>query len=163
IVRDKYILRQIISAATESVRRAYEEQDEVNNLLDEVEQRIFAVGDDRFKGQMLSMKDQVMEAIEAIEKLYERKGGITGISSRFKTGGSKNFHRRQREPEHSRIARESAPAQSATGRAAHHCRLFATTEIDLAPRSGQSAVGNLRNLRRIKGFGQGIEDSDRRC
>src|SRR5437870_12112193 len=40
IVRDKYILREIITAATESVRRAYEEQDEVNNLLDEVEQRI---------------------------------------------------------------------------------------------------------------------------
>jgi replicative DNA helicase len=83
IVRDKYILRQIISASTESVRRAYEEQDEVNNLLDEVEQRIFAVGEDRFKGQMLSMKDQVMEAIESIEKLYERKGGITGISTGF--------------------------------------------------------------------------------
>src|SRR4029077_5859091 len=29
------------------------------------------------------MKDQVMEAIEAIEKLYERKGGITGISTGF--------------------------------------------------------------------------------
>jgi replicative DNA helicase len=83
IVRDKYILRQIIVAATESVRRAYEEQDEVGNLLDEVEQRIFAVGEDRFKGQMLSMKDQVMEAIESIEKLYERKGGITGISTGF--------------------------------------------------------------------------------
>jgi replicative DNA helicase len=83
IVRDKYILRQIISASTESVRRAYEEQDEVNNLLDEVEQKIFAVGEDRFKGKMLSMKDQVMEAIESIEKLYERKGGITGISSGF--------------------------------------------------------------------------------
>jgi replicative DNA helicase len=83
IVRDKYILRQIISAATESVRRAYEEQDEVNNLLDEVEQRIFAVGEDRFKGQLLSMKDQVMEAIEAIEKLYENRGGITGLSTGF--------------------------------------------------------------------------------
>src|SRR6266704_1956177 len=83
IVRDKYILREIISASTESVRRAYEEQDEVNNLLDEVEQRIFAVGEDRFKGQMLSMKDQVMDAIESIEKLYERKGGITGISTGF--------------------------------------------------------------------------------
>src|SRR5216683_6666153 len=83
IVRDKYILRQIITAGTESVRRAYEEQDEVSNLLDEVEQRIFAVGEDRFKGQMLSMKDQVMEAIESIEKLYERKGGITGISTGF--------------------------------------------------------------------------------
>src|SRR3954470_1231371 len=83
IVRDKYVLRQIIAAATESVRRAYEEQDEVNNLLDEVEQKIFAVGEDRFKGQMQSMKDQVMEAIEAIEKLYEHKGGITGISTGF--------------------------------------------------------------------------------
>jgi replicative DNA helicase len=83
IVRDKYILRQIISAATESVRRAYEEQDEVNNLLDEVEQRIFDVGEDRFKGQMLSMKDHAMQAIETIEKLYERKGGITGISTGF--------------------------------------------------------------------------------
>ena len=83
IIRDKYILRSIIDAGTESVRRAYEEQDEVGNLLDEVEQRIFAVGEDRFKGQMLSMKDQVMEAIESIEKLYERKGGITGVSTGF--------------------------------------------------------------------------------
>src|SRR4051794_35268522 len=66
IVRDKYILRQIIAACTESVRRAFEEQDEVNNLLDEVEQKIFSVGEDRFKGQVLTMKDQVMEAIEAI-------------------------------------------------------------------------------------------------
>jgi replicative DNA helicase len=83
IVRDKYILREIIAAATESVRRAYEEQDEVKNLLDEVEQKIFAVGEDRFKGQMLTMKDQVMEAIESIEKLYENRGGITGLSTGF--------------------------------------------------------------------------------
>src|SRR5438876_4045516 len=83
IIRDKYILREIIAACTESVRRSYEEQDEVNNLLDEVEQKIFAVGEDRFKGQVLTMKDQVMEAIEAIEQLYERRGGITGISTGF--------------------------------------------------------------------------------
>ena len=83
IVRDKFILRQIIAACTESVRRSFEEQDEVHNLLDEVEQKIFAVGEDRFKGQLLTMKDQVMEAIEAIEQLYERRGGITGISTGF--------------------------------------------------------------------------------
>ena len=83
IVRDKYILREIISAATESVRRAYEEQEEVDSLLDEVEQKIFDVGEDRFKGQMLSMKDHAMQAIETIEKLYERKGSITGIPTGF--------------------------------------------------------------------------------
>src|SRR6516162_9063703 len=84
IVREKYILREIISSATESVRRAYEEQDEVNNLLDEVEQRIFAVGEDRFKGQMLSMKEQVMGTLESIEKLFENRGAITGISTGFR-------------------------------------------------------------------------------
>src|SRR5205807_2548491 len=83
IVREKYILRQIIAACTESVRRAFDEQDEVHGLLDEVEQKIFSVGEDRFKGQVLTMKDQVMEAIEAIEQLYERRGGITGLSTGF--------------------------------------------------------------------------------
>src|SRR5213594_4481416 len=78
IVRDKYILREIITAATESVRRAYEEQDEVNNLLDEVEQTIFTVSEDCFNGQMLSMKQQVMSTLESIEKLFENKGAITG-------------------------------------------------------------------------------------
>src|SRR5437763_16956719 len=81
IVRDKYILRQIIAACTESVRRSFEEQDEVHNLLDEVEQKVFSVGEDRFKGQVLTMKDQVMEAIEAIEKHYERRGGMNGIAN----------------------------------------------------------------------------------
>src|SRR6476659_6915531 len=83
IVRDKFILRQIIAACTESVQRSFEEQDEVHNLLDEVEQKIFSVGEDRFKSQVLTMRDQVMEAIESIEKLYERRGGITGISTGF--------------------------------------------------------------------------------
>ena len=83
IVREKYVLRQIIAACTESVRRAYEEQDEVNNLLDEGEQKVFAVGEDRFKGQMPGMKEQVMGALESIEQLWERRGGITGISTGF--------------------------------------------------------------------------------
>ncbi len=83
IVRDKFILRQIIAACTESVRRSYDDQGEVDNLLDEVEQKIFAVGEDRFKAEMRSMKDQVMDAIESIERLYERKGGLTGIATGF--------------------------------------------------------------------------------
>src|SRR5213595_3095939 len=84
IVRDKYILREIIAACTESVRRSFEEQDEVHNLLDEVEQRIFAVSEDRFKGEMLSMKEQVMSTLESIEKLFENKGAITGVSTGFR-------------------------------------------------------------------------------
>ena len=83
IVRDKYILRQIIAACTESVRRSFEEQDQVDELLDEVEQKIFVVGEDRFKGHLLSMREHVMGAVEAIENLWERQGAITGISTGF--------------------------------------------------------------------------------
>lgn len=42
ICRDKFILRQLIADATETVRRAYEQQDEVNSLLDD-RQRSFEV------------------------------------------------------------------------------------------------------------------------
>ncbi len=49
-----------------------------------MEQKIYAVGEDRFKDKALSMKDQVMDAIEAIEKLYQQHGGITGLSTGFK-------------------------------------------------------------------------------
>src|SRR5258708_12479178 len=67
IVRDKYILREIIAAATESVRRAYEEQNDDDSMLDEVDQKIFDVGEDGFKGQLVSMIHHPMQAVDTIE------------------------------------------------------------------------------------------------
>lgn len=83
IVREKFILRQIIATCTDCAGRAYEEQGEVPTLLDDVEREILAIGQDRFKGAIPEMKDQVMEAIETIEKLYDRKGALSGLSSGF--------------------------------------------------------------------------------
>jgi replicative DNA helicase len=83
ILREKYVLRQIIAVCTVSAQRAYDEQDQVDPLLDEVEQDVFAISQTRFNDHTITMKDQVMEAIEAIEQLYERRGGITGISTGF--------------------------------------------------------------------------------
>lgn len=83
IVRDKYILRSLIATSTENVWRAYEEQDEVGPLLDEAESRLLSIGDDRYKTDVRSMKDNVMVAIEQIGDAYERKGGIIGIATGF--------------------------------------------------------------------------------
>ena len=83
IVQEKYTLRQIITTCTEYAARSYEEQESVPTLLDEVEQHIFEIAKDRFKAKVQSMKDQVMDAIEAIEQLYERRGSITGLPSGF--------------------------------------------------------------------------------
>src|SRR5207248_7605051 len=63
IVREKYVLRQIIRTCTESARRAYEEQGEVNALLDEVEQSVFTIGEARAKAQLDPMKKHVMAAL----------------------------------------------------------------------------------------------------
>ncbi len=79
IVQEKYTLREIIRVCTEYAARSYDEQDNVPNLLDDVESKIFAIAQDRFKDKAVSMKDQVMQAIHAIEELYERRGAITGL------------------------------------------------------------------------------------
>ena len=84
IVREKFILRQIIGTCTECASRAYEEQGEVPTLLDDVEREVLAIGQSRFKDSIPEIKDQVMEAIETIEKLYERRGALTGLPTGFK-------------------------------------------------------------------------------
>ncbi|MGA3171809.1 MAG: replicative DNA helicase [Chthoniobacteraceae bacterium] len=83
ILQEKWILRQVITTCTEYAARSYDEQDNVPNLLDEVEQHINRIARERFQAKSLSMKDQVMEAIESIEKLYERRGSITGLPTGF--------------------------------------------------------------------------------
>jgi replicative DNA helicase len=83
ILQEKWTLRQVITTCTEYAARSYDEQDNVPSLLDEVEQQINRIARERFQSRSLSMKDQVMEAIESIEKLYERKGAITGLATGY--------------------------------------------------------------------------------
>jgi replicative DNA helicase len=83
ILVEKYTLREIIKVCTEYGSRCYEEQDDVANLLDSVERGIFQISQSRFDSKTVSMKDQVMQAIHAIEELYDRRGAITGLPTGF--------------------------------------------------------------------------------
>ncbi|MGC1481157.1 MAG: replicative DNA helicase [Chthoniobacterales bacterium] len=92
IVREKFLLRSMITTCTEYASRCYDEQGEVQVLLDEVEKSVMAIGEDRYKGTLPEMKAMVMSAISEIEDLYKNKGGLTGLSTGFKgldqmTGG----------------------------------------------------------------------------
>ena len=84
IIKEKHILRQIIATCTECAARAYDDTGEVNALLDDVEKNVLSINESRFQDKLPEMKDQVMEAIESIEKLYERRGAITGLATGFK-------------------------------------------------------------------------------
>jgi replicative DNA helicase len=83
IVREKYVLRRLISAYTKLSTQCYDQQAELEPLLDEAEREIFAITGEHVKTDIVPTKDLVMEAIEQIEKLYENRGSVTGLSTGF--------------------------------------------------------------------------------
>ncbi len=94
ILTQKFILRRIIHSCTECITRAYEDQENVDSLLDEVEQRILAIRETRKSQGFANMKDEVMKAIAEIEEMYNNKGKVTGLGTGFagideKTNGMK--------------------------------------------------------------------------
>ena len=82
-LQEKSTLRQMILICTQYASRSYEEQENVAGLLDELETSVFEVAQARFKDKAVTMKQHVMEAIGSIHELYERRGGITGLSTGF--------------------------------------------------------------------------------
>jgi replicative DNA helicase len=83
IVREKYVLRRLINACTKLSTQCYEQQGELEPLLDEAEKEIFAITGEHVKTEIVPTKDLVMDAIEQIEKLYEKRGSVTGLSTGF--------------------------------------------------------------------------------
>lgn len=83
ILREKFLLRKVILTCTEFAARSYEEQGDVRVLLDDVEKRVLEIGEERFRGDLPSMKDHVLAALDSIDKLYKNRGGITGLATGF--------------------------------------------------------------------------------
>jgi replicative DNA helicase len=83
IIREKFLLRQIITTCTEYVARAHEEQGDIKILLDEVEARVLSIGEERQRAALPTMKEMVNEAIVGIEKIVNSQGSITGLPTGF--------------------------------------------------------------------------------
>lgn len=83
ILREKYLLRKVITVCTEYAARSYDEQGDVKLLVDEVEQKILEIGEERVSSSIPTMKEMVNDAITSIEQLVANKGGITGLSTGF--------------------------------------------------------------------------------
>jgi replicative DNA helicase len=83
IVRDKSILRALISATTEIATRGYEAPDDVTDLLDQAEQRIFAISDREVKPAFVRIENVLTDTIKLIERLYEQKQSVTGVTTGY--------------------------------------------------------------------------------
>lgn len=83
IVREKSLLRRVIQTATQIVQEGFEEKEEIDTFLDNVERSIFQVSEQRIKRSFFPLKEVITESFETIERLYDRKELITGVSSGF--------------------------------------------------------------------------------
>ncbi len=83
IVKEKYILRHLITNATAIVKDCYDTTEDVDGLLDRAEKTVFEIASKKFAGAVVPIKDIVRNQIEIIDRLYQRKEHITGIATGF--------------------------------------------------------------------------------
>lgn len=83
IVHEKYILRSLIQAATQICQEGYETSQDAEELLDRAEKMIFEIAGKKFGTQTLELKEIVKKCIENIDRLYQRKEGVTGIPTGY--------------------------------------------------------------------------------
>lgn len=84
IVKEKALLRSLISTANQILQQSYEPESEVNVLVDRAEQLIFEISQHQFEGKFASLKDVIRATIETIDQLYQRKEHVTGLATGFK-------------------------------------------------------------------------------
>ena len=83
IVKDKAILRRIISTTQEIENNCYLGKDDVSTILDKTEKDIFKLTQHRSSGEYVPIKDVVMNSLKKIEMASKLKGTITGLPTGF--------------------------------------------------------------------------------
>lgn len=72
IVREKALLRQLISASSDILREAYSPHEQAETVLENAEKRIFQIAEKKVSGQMSKMEDVLHEVFEMIESRGQR-------------------------------------------------------------------------------------------
>jgi len=83
IVREKAVLRNLISTATQIVSESFDSTSKVDDLLDKAERMIFEIAQKKVETKVAPIKDIIKTSIETIDNLYQRKEHITGIATGF--------------------------------------------------------------------------------
>jgi replicative DNA helicase len=86
IVRERAILRKLVTASDEIATHAFNTQGrEVAQILDEAEQKIFSIGEEgsRMKQGFQSMDSLVVELLDRVEEMSQNPNDITGVPTGF--------------------------------------------------------------------------------
>lgn len=83
IIQKKATLRRLITAANNILELGYQEEREVNEILDKSEQSVFAVSQKFLKEKFTHIKDVLAGAFDRIDELHREKGKLRGLPTGF--------------------------------------------------------------------------------
>ena len=83
VLCEKFTLRRIIESCTDCVTMAYDNQENVEMVLDEVERVVLGIRSEEDNKGFKPMKEHIMEAIDEIEEMVANPNALTGLSTGF--------------------------------------------------------------------------------
>ncbi|MFA6194071.1 MAG: replicative DNA helicase [Parcubacteria group bacterium] len=83
VVQKKSLLRKLITAASDIVELGYEEDEDVEKVLDEAEQKLFKVSQKYVKADFVPLKTHLESAFNRIDELHKGDKDLRGISTGF--------------------------------------------------------------------------------
>lgn len=83
IVEEKATLRSLIKTANEIIELGYNPTEDVDDIMEGAEKKIFNIMQDKDQKGYSPLKDVLVESFTKLEELYNRKQHITGVPSGF--------------------------------------------------------------------------------
>ncbi len=83
IVEEKSLLRNLIKTANEIIDLGYDPTEDVENIMDRSEKKIFDIMQNKSQKGYTPIKDVLVESFTQLEELYNRKQHITGVPTGF--------------------------------------------------------------------------------
>lgn len=83
IIQKKATLRRLIRTAGDILDLGWREEEDVERILDEAEQRLFNVSQKYLKQNFIPLKAILAEAFERIDELHREKGKLRGLPTGF--------------------------------------------------------------------------------
>jgi replicative DNA helicase len=84
IVQKKSTLRRLIKSASEITEMGYNEEDDVSNILDLSEQKLFSVSQGHQKQVFVPITNILNETFERIDAIHKEKGKLRGVPTGYK-------------------------------------------------------------------------------
>ncbi len=83
IVKEKAVLRDLISIASNISNRSYDDTEETEKILDDAERMVLEISQKRARSGLTPISEVIDDTLSQLEILSQKKEGLTGLTSGF--------------------------------------------------------------------------------